>query len=354
MARLMKKRTMTIGMSPGTLIHIGERKEENVVISYMKYSEDHFEEKRDVKLEQCFQNSHKSEILWINIDGIHDLDVVKKIGITYNSHSLVLEDILNTSQRPKFEDYGDYIFLVIKMPLYDKDKMQLKLEQVSFILRNNEVISFQEKAGDLFNPVRDRIRFAKGRIRKMQADYLAYALVDAVVDNYFVILERLADKTEQLEEELVSESCSDILQKIYTIKREMIQLRKAIWPMKEVAESLVKADSDLLSESINVFLKDLSDHTVQLFETVEMLRDMSKGIHEIFSSQNSNKLNEIMKVLTIFGVIFIPLTFIAGIYGMNFEHMPELKLRWAYPVLLTLMFTIGISLFVYFKKKNWL
>ncbi|MFC1608304.1 magnesium/cobalt transporter CorA [Candidatus Latescibacterota bacterium] len=354
MARLIKKRTLTIGMPPGSLIHIGEQKEENVRISYMKYNENHFEEKQDVKLDVCFQNSHKSDVFWINIDGIHNPEILKKIGITYKIHSLVLEDILNTSQRPKYEDYGDYVYLVTKIPIFDKEKKLLKLEQISIILINNVVISFQEKTGDIFKPVLDRIRYAKGRIRKMQSDYLAYALTDAIVDHYFVVLERLADNTEKLEEEIIGDSQPEILHRIHIIKGEMIQLRKAIWPMKEMAESLVNNHSAILSDSLGLFFRDLSDHTIQLYETVEMLRDMINRIFDIFTSQNSGKLNNIVKILTIFTAIFIPLTFIAGIYGMNFVYMPELSSAMGYPTVLLIMLSVAGVILYFFKRKKWL
>ena len=291
---------------------------------------------------------------WININGVHDPEIIERIGKQFKIHLLVLEDILNTGQRPKYDDFDDYIFVVLKMLYYDAENSEIAVEQVSLIIGENYVISFQEKEGDVFNPIRDRIRSAKGRIRKMKADYLAYALLDAVVDNYFLILEKIGDKVEHMEEELVENPTPHILQTVHNLKRETLYLRKFIWPLREVISNLERGESSLINDSTRIYLRDVYDHTIQVIDTVETLRDMISGILDIYLSSLSNRMNEVMKTLTIFAAIFIPLTFIAGLYGMNFEYMPELKIRWAYPALLGVMFVIGISFVIYFKKKKWL
>jgi len=269
-------------------------------------------------------------------------------------HPLILEDIVNTEQRPKMEDFEQYIFVVLKMLQYNEKEDEIIAEQVSLILGSNFVISFQETEGDIFDPIRDRIRNSKGRIRKMGADYLAYALLDAVVDNYFTILEKIGEKIETVEEELVANPIPETLQIIHTMKREMIFLRKSVWPLREVVGGLQRAESALIQESTGIYLRDVYDHTIQVIDTIETFRDMISGMLDIYMSSVSNKMNEVMKVLTIFAAIFIPLTFIAGIYGMNFQYMPELEWQLGYFAVLLIMLLVAVSLLVYFRKKKWL
>ncbi|MBU1487376.1 magnesium/cobalt transporter CorA [bacterium] len=352
MSRFIKKRSKKAGLPPGSLVHIGERKTEKTRITIIDYDRAQLQEEEAGSIEECFSFKDKPTVSWINIDGLHQTEIIEKIGKHFNLHSLVLEDIVNTGQRPKMEDFEDYIFVVLKMLYYDQ-KGGIKTEQVSLILGPNFVISFQEQEGDVFDPIRDRIRKAKGRIRKMGADYLAYALMDTIVDNYFIILEGLGEEIEDMEEELLANPTTETLQKIHRLKREMILLRKSIWPLRELISGLERTESSLIQESTGVYLRDVYDHTIQVIDTVETFRDMISGMLDIYLSSISNKMNEVMKVLTIIATIFIPLTFLAGVYGMNFRYMPELSWPWGYPIVLLVMMAVGISMMVYFRRKKW-
>jgi magnesium transporter len=352
--RLIKTRSKKAGLPPGTLIHIGEKKVEELKITLIDYDEAHFQEKEIKTIEECVVFKDKPTVTWINIDGLHQVEVLEKLGDCYGIHPLVLEDILNTDQRPKMEDYGEYAYIVLKMLDYNDKSNEIITEQISLILGPNFIFSFQEKEGDLFNPVRERIRNGKGRIRRMGADYLAYALIDSIVDNYFIILEKLGEKIEFLEEKLVYQPTPETLHAIHHLKREMIFLRKAVWPLREVINGLERGESSLIKQSTGIYLRDVYDHTIQAIDTIETYRDMLSGILDIYLSSVSNRLNAVMKVLTIIATIFMPLTFLAGIYGMNFKYMPELEWRWGYPVVWSIMIGIGVFMLVYFGKKKWL
>jgi magnesium transporter len=354
MQRLIKKRSHKAGLPPGTLIHVGERKAEKVKIRILDYDELQFEEKESKTIEESFPFKDKPTVTWINIDGLHEVEIIEKLGSHFGLHPLLLEDILNTDQRPKMEDYGDYIFVVLKMLYPGENKDEIEAEQVSLIFGSNFVISLQEHEGDVFNPVRDRIRKGKGRIRKTDSDYLAYALIDAIVDNYFLILENVGEKIEDTEQQLATNPSPETLQYIRELKNEMIFLRKSLWPLRELINGLERCESTLIHETTGAYLRDVYDHTIQIIDTVESYRDMISGMVDLYLSSISNKMNEVMKVLTIFASIFIPLTFVAGVYGMNFEFMPELTWHWSYFALLSFMALIGISLVVYFKRKRWL
>jgi magnesium transporter len=250
------------------------------------------------------------------------------------------------------EDCGEYVFVVLKMLSSDRNK--ITSEQISIVLGPDFVVSFQEREGDVFNPIRERIRIGRGRIRKMGADYLAYALLDSVVDNYFIFLEKLGDKIEFLEEELVTNPTTETLQTIHDLKTEMVFLRKSVWPLREIISGLERGESALIQESTEIYLRDVYDHTIQVIDTVETFRDMVSGMLDIYLSSVSNRMNEVMKVLTIIATIFIPLTLIAGIYGMNFQYMPELGWRWGYPMVWLIMLVIGALMLVYFRRERWL
>jgi len=284
MRKLLKKVSKKAGLPPGTLVHVGEKRTEKTKITIIDYDEAQFQEKEAKTIEECFPFKDKSTVTWINIDGIHEVDIVEKIGKHFGMHPLILEDIVNTGQRPKMEDFDDYIFVVLKMLYYDKRESRIKAEQVSLILGSNFVISFQEQAGDVFNPIRERIRNGKGRIRKMGADYLTYSLVDAIVDNYFIILEKLGEEIEGLEEELVAKPTSETLQRIHTLKREMIFLRKSVWPLREIVSGLERGESPLIKESSRIYLRDVYDHTIQVIDTIETFRDILSGMLDIYLS----------------------------------------------------------------------
>jgi magnesium transporter len=354
MQKLIKKRSKKAGLPPGTLVHIGEKKADTPKITVMDYDEAHFQEKEIKTIEECFLFKDKPTVTWINIDGLHQVEILEKLGECYGLHPLVLEDILNTDQRPKMEDYGEYLYIVLRMLNYNDKSSEIESEQISLVLGPNFVFSFQEREGDTFNPIRDRIRNSKGRIRKMGADHLAYTLLDSIIDNYFIILEKLGEKIEFLEEEVVTQPGPETLQTIHHLKREMIFLRKGVWPLREVISGLERGESSLIKESTGIYLRDVYDHTIQTIDTIETYRDMVSGMLDIYLSSISNRLNAVMKVLTIIATIFMPLTFIAGIYGMNFKYMPELEWRWGYPAIWFAVVLISVSMLIYFKRKRWL
>jgi magnesium transporter len=356
MSENLKDSAKTHGLPPGTLVHVGKRDSGKVKISVMDYDGSDIKERVLDTPEEVFPFFGSPTVTWINVDGIHDLDMIKKIGEHFRLHPLTLEDIVFTNQRAKFENFDSYIYILIKM-VYLKEgsqKDEIETEQVSIIIGENYVLSFQEKEGDVFGPVRDRLRSAKGRIRKMGSDYLAYSLLDAVVDNYFLILEHLGEKVEVIEDDLVGDPSPQCLKGIQELKKDMLYLRKSIWPLREVISSLHKEESPLLKGPTIVYIRDLYDHTIQVIDTVETLRDTASGMLDIYLSSLSNRMNDVMKVLTIIATIFIPLTFIAGIYGMNFHNMPELTWRYGYVFALLLMIAVAFSMLVYFRRKKWL
>ncbi len=354
MPKLTKKRSEKAGLPPGTLVHIGEKKAEIPKITIMDYGEAHFQEKVVKTIEECFLFKDTPTVTWINIDGLHQVEILEKLGECYGFHPLVLEDILNTDQRPKIEDYGEYLYIVLKMLDQSNQSKEILTEQISLILGPSFVISFQEREGDVFDPIRERIRTGKGRIRKMGADYLTYSLLDSIVDDYFIVMEKLGEKIEFLEEELVKRPIPETLQTIHHLKREMIFFRKSVWPLREVIGSLERGELPLVKETTRIYLRDVYDHTIQVIDTIETFRDMVSGMLDIYLSSVSNRLNSVMKVLTIIATIFMPLTFIAGIYGMNFKHMPELEWKWGYPMVWLVVIGIGVFMLIYFKKKRWL
>lgn len=344
----------TAGLSPGTLVHVGEKLVDKVKITVIDYDTENFYEKEVAAVDECFRFRETSTVTWINIDGIHDASVIEKLGSQFGIHPLILEDIMNTSQRPKLEDMGDSIYLVVKMIEFVPECPDVSIEQMSIVFGKNFVLSFQERPGDTFDPVRERIRKGKGRIRKMGPDYLAYALLDSVVDDYFVVLERLGEQVEDLEDALISDPKRETLNRIHRLKREMIFLRKSVWPLRELISRMERAESPLIKKTTGIFLRDVYDHTIQVIDNIETFRDMLSGMLDMYLSSVSNRMNEVMKFLTIIGTIFIPLTFLAGVYGMNFKFMPELEWRYGYFVVWGVMIAVAVSLLVYFRKKKWL
>ncbi len=360
MRQYVKKRSHKSGLPPGTLVHVGTKKIEKTKITLIDYDEGNFEEKELDSVEECFSYKNTSTVSWINIDGLHQTDVIEKVGTHFNIHPLILEDIVNTGQRPKMEDFDDYLYVVLKMLYPGNKKTETQSEQVSLIIGPQYVITFQEKAGDVFNSIRERIRNAKGRIRKMGADYLAYALLDAIVDNYFIVLERMGEEIEETEQKLVSDPKPQTLQTINHLKTDLLILRKLIWPLREVINGLQRGESPLIKDTTVIFLKDVYDHTIQVIDTIETFRDLVSGMFDTYLSSVSNKMNEVMKLLTIMATIFIPLTFIAGIYGMNFNpevspwNMPELNWDYGYLIAVGLMVIIALGMLIFFKRKKWL
>jgi len=353
--KALRKRSQKTGLPPGSLVHIGRQRMEKTKITVIDYDETQFVEQDFSAIEACFPFKDRSTVTWINIDGIQQTDILEKIGSCFSLHPLVMEDILNTEQRPKIENYGEYLYLVLKMLYYDDAANIVSTEQISLIVGQNYVISFQEGIeGDVFGHVRERLRNEKGRARKLGADYLAYSLVDAIVDNYFAIIEKLGENIEVIEEKLVTNPTTQTLHEIHNLKREMIYLRKAVWPLREVISSLERGETPLIHDATRLYLRDVYDHTIQVIDTTETYRDMVSGMLDIYLSSISNRLNAVMKVLTIIATIFMPLTFIAGVYGMNFKHMPELEWRYGYFLIWGVMILIGVFMLIYFRKKKWL
>ncbi len=347
-----KKLSIKAGLPPGTPVYMGTMEKETE-ISIIDYDPENYQEIQIKNVEECFVYKDKSTVSWINIMGLSNTDVIERIGKGFNLHPLVIEDVLNIHQRPKLEDYRDYIFIVLKMLTYNDKSHEVESEQVSIIPGNNLVLTFQEKGGDVFEPIRTRIRNDKGVIRKKGADYLVYALIDVIVDNYFVILEQIGEEIEGLEEKVLVEPSPKVVQRIHRLKRNLINLRKSIWPLRETLGNFEKMESSLFKSS-SLYFRDIYDHTIQIIDTVETFRDMASGLLDVHLSSISNRMNEIMKMLTIIATIFIPLTFIAGIYGMNFKYIPELEWKWGYPLILIVMLGVGVTMMIYFKKKKWL
>jgi magnesium transporter len=354
MPKFTKKRSKKIGLPPGTLVHIGERKSERTKIRVVEYDEVNFQERELESMEECFLFKEAPSVTWIRVEGLHEVEILEKLGNCFGLHPLLMEDILNTDQRPKMEDYGEDLFIVLKMLSYEERTGEIGAEQVSLVLRSNAVLSFAEKEGGLLDSIQERIRGGKGRLRKMGADYLAYTLLDIIVDHYFAILEKLGERIETLEEKVIANPTTQTLMKIQKLKKEMIFLRRWVWPLREVISGLERGESLKIQESTRFYLRDVYDHTIQVMDTIEIFRDMLSGMMDIYLSSVNNRMNAVMKVLTIIATIFMPLTFLAGVYGMNFKHMPELEWTWSYPLLWVLMILIAAFMLISFRKKKWL
>ena len=338
---------------PGTVPVNGEPSGEPVRITVIDYDATHFEEKIVEKISECFPFRDTETVTWINVDGLKNPKIIEDLGKCFTIHPLIIEDIFNTGQRPKMEDQDQYIYLTLKMLSYIEDSKEIKIEHISMLIGHNFLISFQEDIGDIFDPVRERIR-KEGRIRKLGPDYLAYALIDATVDNYFAVMEKLEGEVEDLEEELVANPTPDSLQKISRLKKDMIFLRKSVWPLREMINTLEQSESALIKEPTRIYLRDVYNHTIQVIDTLETFRDMVSGMIDIYLSGLSYKMNEIMKVLTLIATIFIPLTFVVGLYGMNFKNMPELGWEYGYYTVLVVMGVMVAGMLIYYRNKKWI
>jgi magnesium transporter len=335
-------------------VYIGEERTDPVVVKRISYGVDSASGPELVTPADCKPPTQVDGVVWYTVDGVHDAEVLRTVGSNFNLHPLVIEDIANTKQRPKIEDFDEYIFVAMKMITFDEEAKELRAEHISFILGEGYVLTFLEDEGDVFEPVRQRLRSGKGRIRKLGPDYLVYALMDAVVDNYFAVLEDLGEQIDDVEEEVVEAPTSSTLRTVHLLKRELIFLRKSVWPMREVVNTLLRDESALVKDETKIFLRDLYDHTIHVIDTVETLRDIVAGMLEVYLSSVSNKLNQVMKVLTVMSSIFIPLTFVAGVYGMNFQYMPELQWQYGYPAVMCGMLVVAVALLALFYKKEWL
>ncbi len=354
MAKKKHKHKSKAGLAPGSLVFTGLQKMAQVDISLIHYTEEQFDEKYPKNMEEVISFIKSSTgVTWINIDGLHDEKFIEEICTFLNIHKLSMEDILSVGQRPKLEEYRDYVQAVIKILTMDPGDISIEYEQISFILKGNLLVTFQEKTGDVFNSVRTRIKEKKGSVRRKGADYLLYALLDTVVDHYFLVLEDFGEKLEDLETVLLENPDKSTLNKLHSLRRETLLLRRSIYPLREMIGHFEKLDEPLISNEIKVFIRDLYDHTIKVIETIEVLRDMTSGLLDLYMNSASNKMNEIMKVLTIMSTIFIPLTFIAGVYGMNFANMPELRAQNGYYVILGVMFVVFIGMLTFLKRKKW-
>lgn len=355
MRRKKQKRKSKLGMPPGSLVFTGEQKMANVDITVFNYDETFSVEhnpKSLIEVEELIRNP--KGVIWINIDGLHDETFIEGLSTLLDIHKLTMEDILSVGQRPKLEEHSNYLHVVIKEITLDQTEEIIEYEQISFILKDNILVSFQERTGDVFDGVRKRIREGKGTIRKRGADYLMYALLDNVVDHYFVVLEIYGEKLEDLETELLENPNNQTLTKLHNFRRETLGLRRTVYPLRELIAAMEKLDDPLFTRENKVFTRDLYDHIIKVIETVEIFRDMTSSLLDLYINSVSNKTNEIMKVLTILTSIFIPLSFISGVYGMNFQNMPELTYKYGYFVILGLMAAVFIGMLIFLRRKKWL
>lgn len=343
-----------MGKAPGELVFIGEQKLEESLIRVLDYDEENLDERYLKEIQESMPYKDSATVTWLNIYGMHDTGLLQSVGEVFGLHKLTLEDIGHTGQRPKMEDYDDYLFFVLKMMRYDEEKARVHSEQLSMVLGRTFLITFQEQPGDVFEPVRERIRKQKGKIRKVGIDYLAYTLLDTIVDNYIFIIERLGEQIEDIEDDILANPTQEILSKINSYKREMSYLRKTIRPAREFVLRLDRLDSDLIQEHTVPFIKDLLDLSNQAVEVIDTYREMLTDYLNIYNTGVGNRLNEIMKVLTIFSAIFIPLTFIAGIYGTNFDYLPELRYRYSYFIFWGVLVVVALVMLKFFKRRKWL
>ena len=359
---MFRKKYAPAGSHPGTLVFDKDTSRPDIqVFAYDTASlkEDFCKGEQDFEkyfeqLDNLLDTQHSSkETIWIDVSTLGNEETLRKIAAKYNLHDLTIADIVNVPQRPKIEDHENYLLVITSMPTLEQD-LSISIEQVSIVIGPNFVLTFQEREGDVFEPVRKRIRLGKGNIRKSGSDYLAYALIDAIVDNYFPILEDLGIHLEELEEELVSQPSKTTLRKIYQVKRTLLQLRRNIWPHREIFSAILRDEFKVFKKATKSYVRDLYDHTVEVVDVVETYRELAAGFMDVYLSSISNRLNDVMKVLTVISTIFMPLSFIAGVYGMNFEHMPELKTEYGYPILMTFMLVVALSMLGYFWRKGWL
>ncbi len=343
-----------VGLAPGALIHLGERKTEQAAISLIEYGDADLTEHQFTSLAEAHSYQPKLPVRWLNVHGLHEPEVMAEIGRRFKLHPLVLEDILNTNQRPKVDDYGDYLFIVARFFEIDAGSQQIGSDQVSLILGPNFVLTFQERPSGRFDPVRERLRQDRGQIRRLGADYLAYSLLDAVVDRYFTILENIGERTEELEDMMLDRPRPGALQLVHQLKRETLSLRRSIWPLREVINSLTRADERFFRPETRPYLRDVYDHTVHAIESLEANRDMIAGMLDIYLSAISNRVNQEVRALTVVAIIFMPATLISGIFGMNFKTMPLLDWPAGFLIAIGLMATVATTLSIVFWRRRWL
>jgi len=348
------KKKKKVGLPPGTLIYTGDKVNEKTKIKVTDYNKDqfNFQEFQDIQID--LTKIEKPFIRWIDIYGLAQVKVIEEVGHQFNLHPLVLEDILSPNQRPKLEDFGNYIFAVLKKLSWNEEEEEFKYEQISLILGENYVISFQERDTNLFNPIYERIKVPRGKVRVMGADYLFYVLIDIIIDDYFVVIEKVGEDIDNIEDILIKNPDPETLQNIYRLKRSSIELRKSIWPIRELINKLQREPSKLISDELQIYLRDIYEHIFRISDLLENYRDIIFGMLDMYLSSVSNRMNDIMKVLTIISTIFIPISFLAGFYGMNFLYMPELSNPIAYPFLIGTMAIIAVIMLYFFRRKKWI
>jgi magnesium transporter len=340
-----------VGAFPGELYYSGNVTGESVKITLIQFNELEYEEATFFDIQEMYKAVKPNLIKWINVDGIHRTEIIEEIGKLYGIHPLTLEDIVHVESRPKFEEYSRYVVAILQM-LYFETSVQS--EHLGIVLFSDTVISFQEpRGGDAFDIIRDRLRECKGRVRKMGPDYLAYVLIDAVVDHYFFVIEKIGDKIEALDEEILSNPTKNVMMEIHELKREVLLARKLIWPAREMILNMMRSETELISETHTIYLRDVHDHINRVNDTIEQFRETLNSIMEVHLSNNANKMNEVMKALTVISAIFIPVTFVAGVYGMNFQYMPELKSPYGYWITIGIMLALMIGMALFFKRKKW-
>lgn len=354
MRNIFSQSAKRVGLPPGSAIYTGEKKDTQVKLSLFSYSKDTFEEKAEAEFSDLEKIGNDETSHWVNFDGVSDVEKVQKIGELFDLHPLTVEDILHTEQRPKLEENPNYLYVIFHMLHFDETTDHVDKEQVSLVLVNNTVLTLQEKEGDTFEPVRNRLRTSSGRIRKSGPDYLLYALMDTIVDHYFVVLEKIGDRLEDIEEEILLNPSKESFNLLYALRREMIQVRRSVWPLRELVNKLEREELTYIKKDTRIFLRDLYDHTIQVIETIENYRDLLSSMGDLYQSIISNKMNGVMKVLTIISTVFIPLTFVAGVYGMNFEHIPEFKWHYGYAYFWALIVGILVTTLMIFRRNRWL
>ncbi len=353
MKRIIKTFSQKAGLPPGSLVHVGDTTAGEIKIKGVRYTKTEFEEITDPDNDALLRLKEKEGIIWLQVDGVHQPEKISAIGEFFSLHTLTQEDILNTGQRPKMEEFDNYLFLVGKILSFDEATAVVQEKHFCLVLMENVILSFHEAGANIFATVENRLQKSNGKIRQKSADFLAYTLFDAMVDNYFLVLETIGAQIEELEEEILTEPCRESLEWLHFLKRELTILRKSVWPLRDVINSLLRSDSDLILENTRKYFMDVYDHTIQVIETLEAFRDVTASLYDMYLSGISNRMNEVMKILTVIATIFIPLTFVVGIYGMNFHYMPELTWKWGYFGTLAIMSILGIGMAIYFKKKDW-
>ncbi|MBI5178764.1 MAG: magnesium/cobalt transporter CorA [Nitrospinae bacterium] len=354
MSRVYKKFSRAAGLAPGELIHVGERKSATTAITVFEFDSENMTERRIASPDDFIPFKDFSGVTWVSVEGIHDVLAVEKICAAFGVHPLVIEDILNTSQRPKTEDYGDYLYVVLKVFSFSEEDGELLTDQVSLILGRGFVLSFEEARHDVMNPVRERLRKKKGRVRTHGADYLVYTLLDTIVDSYTVVTEDMEEDMDLIEEELMGSGSDKVVESIHSMKRALIHMRKSVWPLREAVNLLYRGSSPLITADTRTYMRDLYDHTIFVLDTQETLREILSVMLDVYLTTINNRTNEVMKVLTVLATIFMPLTFLAGVYGMNFRYLPELEMHYGYHIFWVVSFLITAVMIYFFRKKNWL